>query len=516
MLETTDKSKYSGKFFIDGKVIDGELSFEGTNTNLLLHHPSFFRPDEIADQCAHGILRNLTRVSLFGCLTPPVPASSWSQDLGSYSSATVRPHFVLHGSCHLSPNDKLIKSIRFTPKDGSILFPDYDAFSTTVGSTPDQLRFLLQENERISKRLLGGQRVPKRRIRIGKYPQISYFTGKHQIFKAKTVIGMVSAHHAPSFDFGGPKGVSIKNEIVTRIAFDKPVRFADAIDSLRPVLSFFEIVAGRRQELENMRLDLKGKTKLSPSDLNIYWCYPFRREFSVGRDPHPIDLPINAALRPTAFANILARWLERHEAWKEARYRFSESFAMESTFSTDRLIGSANMFDLLPASAVPKSIALSEDLRRARGASQILFKALPSSAERDSVLAVLGRLGHPSLKRKVRHRAGLVVDMLGQQLPHLVEVLDLAIDARNHFVHGTESKIDYVTNFFETAAFFCRTLEFVFVVSDLIEAGWDAKAWRKNGTTGSHPLASFLPGYPHGLQRLQEVWPAGHRLKAVK
>lgn len=261
-----------------------------------------------------------------------------------------------------------------------------------------------------------------------------------------------------------------------------------------------------------MHVELKAKSKF-PSSLEIYWCYPPRREGQAERDPHPIDLPVNAAQEPTTFANVLAKWLERHETWKEARYRFSESFAMETTFSPDRLIGSANMFDLLPASAAPKSIALSEDLRKAREMSKKLFKALPPSAERDGALDMLGKLGRSSLKRKVRSRAGPVIDALGRELPNLAEVLDLAVDARNHFVHGTESKIDYVGNFFETVAFFCKTLEFVFVVSDLLEAGWEARAWRKNGTTGSHPLASFLLGYSFHLQRLREVLPDGHKLK---
>lgn len=503
MLRTDDGSKYSGKFDIDNKEIDGELTFAGADTHLLLHHPEFFRPDNIDNQCVCGTLRDLTRVSLLHCLAPSVSGSSWSQHLGSYETANIRPHFVLHGRRHLMPTDKLLKSIHFVLKDASAIFPDYNSFSLAHAATPDQLRSLLKEK----------QKLTKRRARVGKYPIIAYFTGDHNVFKANTVLGKISARHQPSFGSVGPNGVSITNKIAIQVTFPKLVNFTTALNVMGDVLPFFEIIAGRHQEIEYLSVELNEKD-MSLSILDVYWCNPPRRERLAGHDtPHPIDLPIDATREPKVFANVLTNWLERQGDWKEARSRFSTSFAKESFFDPDRLIGSANMFDLLPKSAVPQSISLNEDLRAARDASKSLFRALPASAERDSVLAALGRLGHATLKRKVRHRAEMVINVLGSELPNFFEILDLAVDARNHFVHGTESNIDYVGNFFETVAFFSKALEFVFVVSDLLEAGWDIQGWRQRGTTLSHPCASFLYNYPLSLDRLREVLPHGHKLK---
>lgn len=504
MLDTSDGSKYSGKFTVDGVEIGGELTFAGSDTRLLVHHHEFFRPDNIEGRCVHGVLRDLTRVSLFGCLAPSIPARSWSQHLGEFESANIQPHFVLHGRRHLSPGDKLVRSISFVLKDAAAIFPDFMTFSTALNVKPGQLRDLLGET----------QKVIKRRILLGKRPEVMYFTGRFEIFKAKTVLGTISAEHHPSFSMGGPNGVHINNTIGLEISFPKLLIFDEALRALLDVLPFFEIIAGRRQEVESVSVRLKAKERLL-SFLSVYWCSPPQRKGSRKGEPQSIDLPIDATRTPKAFATVLANWLERHEAWKVARSRFSASFSKENNFDTDRLIGAANMFDLLPSTAVPKNVPLSKELKEARDASRALFKVLPETVERESVLGALGRVGHATLKRKVRHRAGPVVEVLGTRLPHLLEVLDLAVDARNHFVHGTETKIDYVDHFFDTVVFLSLALEFTFAVSDLLEAGWDIQQWLKQGTTMSHPLAQFLYNYGTYLQGLRDVLPDGHKLKTA-
>lgn len=504
MLDTKDGAKYSGKFAVDGKDIDGELTFAGQDTELLLYHPEFFNPERMDDHCIHGALRDLTRVSLFGCIGPSASGSSWSQHLGSYKSASLGAHFILHGRRHLSPTDQLIERLHFVLKDGSVVFQDYQTFARALRVTPELLRPIVRETEK----------VIKRRIPIGKHPQIAYFTGRFEIFKAKTVIGKISAHHLPSLGSGGPEGVGFKNRIGLEIAFPEPLTFDDAIKALFKVLPLFEIIAGRRQEVETLSLRLKGKDRFL-STLDVYWCHPPRRKSGGGRNPMSIDMPIDVAREPKAFAQVLTNWLERHEDWRAARGRFSKSFSQENSFDANRLIGSANMFDLLPSSAVPKKVTLAKDLRDAQDASRDLFKALPDSIEKESVLNALGRVGHATLKRKVRHRAAAVVTAFGSTLPNLLDVLDMAVDARNHFVHGSESKIDYVGHFFATVGFFTLTLEFVFVVSDLLEAGWDVQAWRKKGSTLSHPLKRFIHEYPESLKELRGLLPEGHKLKAA-
>lgn len=502
-MNVEDGAKHSGKFAVDGKDIDGELIFSGDNTNLSLHHGDHFRPFKVKDRCVLGTLRDLTRVSLHQCLLPQVPASNWRHELGSYYTARITPHFVLIGGQHLKPTDKRLKSVHFVLKDAAVIFPDYNAFSTAIRVTPRKLRSLLKATEE----------VIEEKIPIGKYPEVAYFTGRQLIFEAETVLGKISASHMPTINSGSPRGVSISNRIGCEIKFANPASFEEAILKLQSILPFFAIIAGRGQEIESLKVQLKGKPK-EYAFLDVYWCHPPRREGKDERSPDPSDLPIDGVRHPQAFSETLTRWLQRHDEWKEARSRFANSFAKENFFDLDRLIGSANMFDLLPESAVPEAVLLGEEMRVARDTSKKLFKALSDSPERASVLSALGRLGQASLKRKVRHRASIVMVAFEDKLPNLLEVLDLAIDARNHFVHGTSQNIDYVSHFFETVAFFTRTLEFVFFASDFLEIGWDVRLWKEHGTTLSHPFASFLYNYPFYLERMREVLPVGHKLNS--
>jgi hypothetical protein len=71
-------------------------------------------------------------------------------------------------------------------------------------------------------------------------------------------------------------------------------------------------------------------------------------------------------------------------------------------------------------------------------------------------------------------------------------------------VHGSTQTFDYWSNF-EAVNFFIDTLEFVFATSDLLEAGWDLKAWTDVDTPMSHPFARFRINYRGNLQRLKAL-----------
>jgi len=152
------------------------------------------------------------------------------------------------------------------------------------------------------------------------------------------------------------------------------------------------------------------------------------------------------------------------------------------------------MFDILPDSAVPKDIPLSDDQKKAKKESRELFRALPESIERDSVLGALGRFGKASLKHKVHHRARFILDVAEERFPNLLDVLSEAVNCRNYYVHGSPSKIDYGADS-DFLPFFVNSLEFVFASSELIECGWDLPRFLATGTTGSHPLGSYRIGY---------------------
>ena len=161
------------------------------------------------------------------------------------------------------------------------------------------------------------------------------------------------------------------------------------------------------------------------------------------------------------------------------------------------------MFDILPPTAVPTDAELSPELQKAKTDAQRIFKGLATSPERDSVLGPLGRLGKPSLKRKVRFRAQMLLDALPNRFPHLISVVDQAVDCRNYFVHGGESRMNYSENS-DIIWFFVETPQFIFGASDLIEARWNIQEWNAR-TSVSHPFGRYIRNYSAQIARLNIV-----------
>jgi hypothetical protein len=299
--------------------------------------------------------------------------------------------------------------------------------------------------------------------------------------------------------------VRLDNKIFLSIHFKESLTFADAMVSTFAPLQFFAILVGRLQHLSNFSIRAEAPDE-PPCVLEVYWSLAPRREPpNEGEKPHSADILVDPVKNPEECARILASWLDRHKTWEDARLRFATSFARQREFSIDRLISAANMFDILPSSAVPSTVCLSEEVTKAKAACRHIFKALPKALlERQSVLDALGRIGKANLKQKIRHRAGVIHQIIGRRLPDLSWVTDEAVNCRNHYVHGGKSSFNY-NEHFSAVVFLTMTLEFVFVASDLIEAGWDAKAWSERPTTGSHYLSRYLIDYAAELQALKAL-----------
>jgi hypothetical protein len=150
-------------------------------------------------------------------------------------------------------------------------------------------------------------------------------------------------------------------------------------------------LVGRSQNLLELSLRIESD-KERPVLLEVYWSMPPKREPSHGEQkPHPTDVLLDAVRQPDEFSHVLGRWLDRQQEWRDARLRFCNSFAKQQHYDIDRLIGSANMFDILPKSAVPP---------RKR-----------------------------SLQQKIRYRAERLKKEVGKRFPELDMVIDEALSA---------------------------------------------------------------------------------------
>jgi hypothetical protein len=488
------KHKHAGEFTLaPGEKIHGELTLEGPESTLYLYDRHEFQTHAGLHQYITGVLQDLTKVSLIDCLTTPVPGHGSRGD-EEYYFANVFPHFVVHGDSYLAPDEQTIRKVHFVVDDATTLFYDFDAFGLLLNAKPF-----------IDSITTANASIAGRNIITGPEPQILYFTGKKEIFTANTLIGRVSASHNPSpTTFGGPSGVGLKNTIFLTIEFPAPVVFEQSIRHMTTLVRFLEILAGRPQNLVAINVTLESAQQSSVV-LNIYWSMLPKREKRLGAEkPHCADVLLDAVRHPDDFSRVLASWLDRDQSWRDARARFLNCFGKQNSYDVDRLIGAANMFDILPGCAVPPDVPLPKELEEAKESSRKAFRALAQSPERDSVLGALGRVGKANLKHKVRHRADNILKEAGDHFPDLITVIDEAVNCRNFYVHGTVASFDYDAHF-DAVTFFTDTLEFVFAASDLIEAGWDIKAWSNTGTTMSHPFARYRINYFLQLQTLKAL-----------
>jgi len=479
----------AGTFSIFGREIYGELNLNGDKTSLKLRDEKRFEASDIPGRYIHGVLHDLSKVTLVDCNCPGT--GSTSRAGSHYFSAKVFPHFVLSGEHHIVPSEECISEISIAIDDAEILFHDFDAFGSLINAEPfiDQI---VRANQ------------VDRKVETGPNPIIIYFTGRREILRAQTAYGLVTATHDPSYSLvGGPLGAKIDNTIFLNVAFENAIALKEVIIRTLTLLRYFGTIIGRPQRIVKFLLRVKSDEK-RPILLDVYWSMPPEREPTHNDwTPHPSDVLLDPIQRPDEFSKVLANWLARNDAWHPARYRFFNSFSRQWTYDTDRLIGAANVFDILPPEAVPTAIELPHDLKLAKEKARALFKALEPSPERDSVLGALGRVGKSNLKQKIRFRAKSVIEAEPGLFAHLFVVLDEAVNCRNYYVHGGDSRFDYAKNS-NIVHFLTDTLEFVFATSDLIEAGWNMNAWQKSRFR-RHPFSMYLEEYSRNLRELRAL-----------
>ena len=473
--------------------VSGQLRIAGRKSSLHLQ-------DELcliggpSKSLVTGVLQDGSKVTLIECLSEE--QTTRTSETGVRSRfVRMFPHFILEGPAHVDPQEANISRISFGVEHAPALFYDFDAF----GRAPDAKAVM---------ELIASTDTRGRTVEIGEHPEVVYFNGKFRIIETDIALGRLSVEHNPSWSFGGANSVNIQNFISVRLDFSASVNFDEALGRLMRLLRFLELVVGRPQRLLKLRVVVSSASKDLP--LDVHWSHGpghGARDEIDSRSPQPNDILLDAIRRQDEFITVIRRWFDTDVEHRDARQRFDAVFSKQRTFDEDRLIGAANMFDLLPESAVPSVVPLSDDLAKAKAAARAIFKALPPSIERNSMLNALGRLGDATLKHKVRHRAELVLSKVpGTRFPKLLAVLEAAVDCRNHYVHGAETSINYRANF-NLVVFFTNTLEFVFGASELVEAGWDINAFIAKGTSMTHPYGAYLVNYKEDLTLFESAAP---------
>lgn len=483
--------KFQGKLKLAG--MESYLSLDVLNSKLPGDKLSGFFPDSSQDvKSIKGVLEDSKKVSLLHCMA----TGFGFHPVGKRFTYNNRffPLFAVFGDHHISHNEKKITGVRFTVDDADILFydPGLSGAVTEIDKETELRRFV----EQIAQYNDYG---PK--IQIAEHPQVFYCSGKTEIFKAETILGTVSASHNIKGTFGSSKGFKIENTVFVNLEFAKMVSINDAVEKTFKVLRFLELLAGRPQNLLKFLVRKEtGQTK--PEELEVYGS-SFPRYDRPENEQISRKL-INPVRNPEEFSRILVNWLEHHDNRLYARSKFFYSFG-KRVYDADRLVSSAGMFDVLPKEDLPKKPELDHKIRAAVEESEEIWKdalkGVKGSSESEkqcqSILGTLNRLEKSvTLREKICHRAENVIEKIGDKVPELDWVIGKAVTCRNHYTHRDQLKT--IRNCDKVKNFLTDTLEFVFAVSELIEAGWNIENWEYNRST--HPFGHYLGNYKNCLE----------------
>lgn len=471
-----------------GRELFGDLRLRRHKTNLRLHGNDRF--DEVRGAInLRGTSVDGKCITLLDCSSPGIGSAAKADGEYLYN-ADVFPHFVVTGDAHLDPSAPCIASIAFRTPDLVSLFYDFDAFGTRPSPGADLMEAVLS------------RRNATRPSKPADMPWIGYFTGHLDVVEVPTAIGKVVVGHRPRFNSGGPRGVSIKGRMHAGLVFDEPVDFDTAYRRANDLLCFLSMAAGRRQATKRMAIVLATNgPEGHPPLLTAIASLAFRGSRLDGHKPNPGDVPLDPVERRSEFEAVVTHWAARHDDWRTARGRYVGFLGEGNKYGVDRLVGAANMFDILPNDAGLPQSDLDPSIVAARDACIKLFRQEAVSVDRNTALSNLGRIGKPSLPKKVDYRASLVEARLGKRFKELRFVCSIAVRVRNFYVHGSgDLDMEKVDPF---VPLMTDALEFVFGASDFIEAGWDAARWSGGGW--GHNFSRFSGEYAAALPHFKEA-----------
>ncbi len=491
MTEGDLPRRENGKFEIaPGLLVAGELTYGSADARLSLFHEEQFAHDSYENDCVLGTLANQKRVSLLDCI-PLTHSIHSSRGSGTGMTASYLPQFVIVGGRTLSPRENIIKAITVCTSDLHALFNDHFAFGSVLNDA-DVMRFIAETN------------TSKRAIEVGDRPIVQYFSGRRQFAEYDITLGKLKAWHRTTSGPGSVAGVSIQNQVALTLHFEDRLSFDDAFSRIYELMYLLKVLIGKGQKIEFLQLDVSEDGDKYGEFLEVFWTFAADLIQDQGsRAAHFFDVLIKPLDHGGEFEPLIRQWFERHEAWRLPRKAVIAGLNPKR-FDRERLTRAANPYDFLPESAVPENVELAPALEEAKARATEIFEGLAWSAERDSVLSALGRVGKPSLPKKVGHRAGVISALADAEFPELGLVVRHAVKCRNFFVHGSTEKLEY-SRHHKLVWFLTNTLEFVFCVSDLIECGWDLRRWIDEGDSYHHPFGSYRQEYRRNLEHLRSL-----------
>ena len=205
------------------------------------------------------------------------------------------------------------------------------------------------------------------------------------------------------------------------------------------------------------------------------------------------------------FPSILKSWFDKSDR-ENVRYSFYSSYFQGSSYSSDRLITAANMFDIFPGKALKKALPNEAEGLLASLRNQVKEDFSSFKELKESLLFSIGALTKKTLKERILERLDVLkpaLDLNKSTYEDLEYIVGFAVKCRNFYVHGTEHKKLTPNLCFEFQSAFVDALEFIYAMSELVESGWHPK------------FKDHLSSHNKILRFEREISPVSSQLRAV-
>ena len=502
-MEKYLNTKNLGLFAINGKEYLGEMELGNIESRLVIYLNDFHSnsSDIQCATCIQGKLLSDSKIVTF--IDAALIDISDSHNLvanGNYErmqKLTFDLRFIIFGNDSISDSEKCFNSIEFFIPDASTLFM-YDSFNMIFNMRKENIEDILKEENEITENLYGISKDVAD-YRFGDNPEVYIYTGADVLHCFDIEAGIIKIKNNAFSNISANKGFEVVNNISCVFESNEDMNFFEVLKSSYPIVNLFELILGKRQFLCEYKISIKNDAE-EPKEYQVYQV----KENSNNKDliMHPISRLVHIENESAESESLLNNWILRQEEWKFARSEFFEVFT-KKYYSSDLLIKVANLFDIIPDSAYEKSEAISDELLQAKEKCKGIFKDLPNSSEKNSILGALGRIGKKSLRDKIRDRYSIIENSGLVTLDKIDIVIGNAVNCRNFFVHGSLGKFDYIENSSQIP-FFINTLSFIYGASELIELGWRFKNWEPD-ELNFHPFSSYLISYSSNLDELKDV-----------
>lgn len=502
-MEKYLNTKNFGLFAINGKEYLGEMELGNIESRLVIHLNDFHSSGSDIQYATYIQGKLLSDSKIVTFIDAALIDISDSHNLvadGNYErmqKLTFDLRFIIFGNDFISDSEKCFNSIEFFIPDASTLFM-YDSFDMIFNMRKENIEDILKEENKTTQNLYGISKDVAD-YRFGDNPTVYIDTGADILHCFDTEAGIIKIKNNTFSNISPNKGFEVVNNISCVFESNELMGFFEILESSYPVVNLFELILGKRQFLCEYKISIKDDTE----EAKEYQVYQVKENSSnKSIIMHPMCRLVHVENESAESESLLNNWILRQKEWKFARSEFFEVFTRKY-YSSDLLIKVANLFDIIPDSGYEKSEKISNELSEVKNKCKEYIKKLPPSADRESLLGALGRVGKKNLRGKILDRYSIIENSGLARLEGIDIVIGNAVNCRNFFVHGSPGKFDYMENFSQIP-FFINTLSFIYGASELIELGWSFKNWEPD-ELNFHPFSSYLISYSSKLDKLNNV-----------